>query len=349
MHKRFFPALVIALGGLMLSVSTTRAELFVPGDFQQDNGGTGNWSLGEAETMNDLGGGLWNYSLSGLSAENRYQFKIVDDPTPATPPAWSDGEVPDNGPGSPNSWFQTDATGAATIMLDRNTYEDGFLPAQDRISVSTDQTAFSNFYATGNWMNESGGTADWEPANSMFEMQSQGGGLYSVDVTVSTPGSYQFKATAGSFDFQWGTNGRLADSANFDFQTVAENQGVTFLLDLSKGAISFATDTFLDGDTDGDTVIEFEDDFGPIRDNWLNETFLRSEGNIDNEGDSAGIVDIADFRQWKDACTVAGCATASEIAEAFGSLGAAVPEPNSVLLMAVAALGFGARRLRIRN
>jgi len=68
----------------------------------------------------------------------------------------------------------------------------------------------------------------------------KGGGLWSVDVTISAIGSYSYKATGGSFDSQWGTNGRLNNSANWSFATTVVNEPVTFLLDVSKGAISIA-------------------------------------------------------------------------------------------------------------
>jgi hypothetical protein len=176
-------------------------------------------------------------------------------------------------------------------------------------------------------------------------MSDQGGGLWAVDATISTPGSYAFKATAAGgaepFDFQWGTNGRLVDSANLQFNAVAADQVFTFMLDVSKGAIGFTTDTFLEGDTNNNTVVELEPDFGPIRDNWLKETFLRAEGNLDNTGDSEGIVDIADFRQWKNAWN----GPPEAVAAAFASLGA-VPEPSSVALAVLAGVVMAGRRRR---
>lgn len=232
----------LALLSTMLAVSAlslpAMADLAVPGDFQDEIGAGADWSLADAPLMNDLGGGLWDISLSGLAADTRYQFKIVNaEPAPI---AWGNGEVPDNGPGSPNSWLQSDAAGEATINLDRNSYADGFLPAADRIVISTD-SSFTNFFATGDWMDEAGGAGDWNPSDPAFELQDQGSGLYSLDVTVSTPGVYQYKATGGSFDHQWGTNGRLTDAGNWQFETFSPGQSVTFLLDISKGAISLET------------------------------------------------------------------------------------------------------------
>jgi hypothetical protein len=219
--------------------SASWADLAVPGGYQTAGGYGSDWTPGNAPLMNDLTGGLWDLPLAGLAASTRYNFKIVDDEgTP--PPAWGDPEVPNNGGGSPDNWFWTGAGGDATIMLDRNTYGDGFLPATDRIVVSTDSTQFSSFFAVGDWMIEAGGGGNWNPADPMFAMTAQGGGLWSIGISISTPGSYLYKATGGGWDSQWGTNGRLNDSANMSFSTTLVNEPVTFLLDISKGAISIA-------------------------------------------------------------------------------------------------------------
>lgn len=334
--------------------ATSWAALGVPGNFQTEAGTGTDWTPATAPAMTDLTGGLFELTLSGLTTSSRYEFKILDDG--GIPPFdWNTStEVPNNGGGSPNSWFAPTAGGDITFQVDRNTYNDGFLPATDRIVASTDDdpNVFVGYYATGNWETEAGGTTDFSGGDPLFQMTNAGGNLWSVDVTISVPGSYAFKATAdggdplSSFLYQWGTNGRLVDSANFAFTTVAVDQEVTFMLDLDKGAISLTSGTFLPGDTDNDLTVEFEDDFGPIRDNWLRQTFLRAEGNLDNTGDSEGVVDITDFRQWKDACTMVGCATGPMIAESFALLGASVPEPSSMGLALVFVSGLLAGGLR---
>jgi hypothetical protein len=357
MEKRIYSTCAAALGVVILSASVSLAGLAVPGGYQIANGGGADWDPPTAPVMTDLTGGLYELPLTGLTGAvslTRFNFKVLDDGG-SPPAAWGDPEVPDNGAGSSDNWFVTDANGDATIMVDRNTYDDGFLPATDRITVSTDSTEFSNYYATGNWMDEAGGAMDWNAGDPLFELVDQGAGLWSVDATISTPGNYEFKATANpadanDFTFQWGTNGRLNNSTNFQFITVAADQEVSFLLDLTKGAISYSTDTFLLGDTDNDGMVEFEDDFFPIRDNWLNSTFLRAEGNLDNDGASNGIIDITDFRQWKNACAdnPGTCVLpGGGFGAAFASLGGGtVPEPSSAVLAIVAGMGLmaGARK-----
>lgn len=370
MENRIFSTLAVALGTALLGASVSFAGLAVPGNYQNEAGYGNDWTPADAPYMTDQGPGLFELPLTGLTGAvslTRFNFKILDDG--GNPPAefGVDPEVPNNGPGSPDNWFVTDANGDATIMLDRHDYTidsdngavgQGFLPAMDRITVSTDTTEFTSYYATGTWEDEAGGTlGDFSGGDPLFEMSNLGGDLWGVDVTISTPGSYSFKATAdGDFAYQWGTNGRLNDSANYSFVTVAADQQLTFMLDLAKGAIGYSTETFLAGDTDSDGVIEFEDDFGPIRDNWLNSTFLRADGNIDNTGDSEGVIDITDFRQWKNACEAnpGTCILpGGGMAAAFASLGGGgtVPEPSSAVLAIVAGLSLmaGTRKRRRRT
>jgi hypothetical protein len=97
------------------------------------------------------------------------------------------------------------------------------------------------------------------------------------------------------------------------------------------------------GDTDGNGIVEFEPDFGPIRDNWLetDASFQASLGRdlIREDGDLNfdGSVDIFDFREWKNAFN----GPAELVAQAYASLGAtAVPEPTSITLALVAGLGL---------
>jgi hypothetical protein len=77
------------------------------------------------------------------------------------------------------------------------------------------------------------------------------------------------------------------------------------------------------GDTDGDGIVEPED-LDPIRANWRMTGQTRAQGNL--SGDSAGLVDFTDFRQWKTAI-LAGGGSLDGIDLGFTT----VPEPSTVV------------------
>lgn len=343
MEKRILCTLVIALGTMMLSATNSQAIVgnpWIAGDFQTELGQSGDWNPAQGILLTDPNtDGIYDVTLgplTGAVAGTRFQYKILDD-SGSPPPAWGDPELtPTNG------WFLTNGTGSATISINTNTYNDGLLPATNRVIVSTDATEIASFHATGSWMNEASGGAvgDWTNNSPTFQLVNMGGGLFEVDVTIDTPGTYEYKVTKGDWDGQWGAQGRSVNAQNIQFDVVAANQNFTFILDLAKGAVGFTTDTFTPGDTNGNTIVDMND-FYPIRDNWLKPTFLRAEGNLVNTGASAGVVDIADFREWKNAYNGA----LSDVVAAWNSL-SAVPEPSSILLISLAGLMLSGRRLR---
>lgn len=330
MEKRFVFAFALAMTVALIGSSASYAALGVPGDYQDgllgENVPGGDWTpeLAPSMTETPASSGIYQLGVSSLQGPGRYQFKILDDG--GTPPfTWADTQLTPK-----NSWFLVSAAGSATISIDTNTYADGFLPTTNRVTSSTDSTLAPGFFATGNWMNEAGGAGDWNPGDALFQMSLVSGGLYSKTVTISTPGAYEFKATKGDWDGQWGADGRNVDASTIAFNVVEPNQEVTFSLDITKGAIKFETETFILGDTDNDTFVELSD-LDPIRDNFLTNTFVRSEGDLTGDG----VVDVADFHQWKAAYLALSVAASTS-----------VPEPGTLALLALGCLTICGRRSR---
>ena len=93
------------------------------------------------------------------------------------------------------------------------------------------------------------------------------------------------------------------------------------------------------GDTDNDGFVEPED-LTPIRTNWRLTGQTRLQGNL--SGDTAGLVNFADFRQWKTAILLGGGSLAG-LDLGFMS----VPEPSAMLLLLLGSLGlFRCRTVR---
>lgn len=96
----------------------------------------------------------------------------------------------------------------------------------------------------------------------------------------------------------------------------------------------------LPGDTDGNNMVELAD-LEPIKMNWRMTGKTRMQGNL--TGDTAGLVDFADFRQWKTAF-LGGGGSLDGIDLSF----TAVPEPSALVFVVASAAAFGCVRLRRR-
>lgn len=100
------------------------------------------------------------------------------------------------------------------------------------------------------------------------------------------------------------------------------------------------------GDTDGNGLVEYPQDFDPILNNWreTNDTFGMTLARTDGDLNVDGVINVSDFREWKDAYLAAG-GSPEQVLAAFASLG--VPEPTSAALAALvltAVAGAGRRR-----
>jgi len=216
-----------ASSAAILLASSANAAYYLPGQIS-----TPNWDPPNSPTMADMGGGIFEYSPSGLTPGNYYEFKILN---------VTDGSADWGDPGIPNSnsWLRAGAGGGATIRLNTNTLVDGNYPATNRISI-IGGTAWTP-QAVGDFMNEAGGAGDWNPDDSAFDMADMGGGLYQLTKTISTPGSYQYKNSYGSgWGFQLGADGLSINANTLPFTTTDPNQQVVFSANPGEGWVNVA-------------------------------------------------------------------------------------------------------------
>lgn len=167
------------------------------------------------------GSGIWVASFTGLTPNNREEFKITD------------GTWNNSFPG-PNSWLYTDSAGAVTISYDTNTYSDGWSPTTERLGLSTDPGAWT---AVGDWQHLVGGI-DWTNNDPFTSMVAQGGGIYRLQATIPA-GTYSWKpVVTGSWDsISW--DNRSVNTANWSFTTDAVNNTVVFWVNEFAGTAKF--------------------------------------------------------------------------------------------------------------
>jgi MYXO-CTERM domain-containing protein len=200
-------SVVIALGALCAVAGLAQAQpYFVRGEF---NGWTNS-----VTPMADMGGGMYQSTITGLTPGTPYQHKAtVDD--------WS-FSAPGTGE---NAYAVGNASGALTINFFPNTtWSDGYQPAaQQRIGYVDP--------GMHGWeiMGEFNG---WSAPVAL--MSNMGGGVYAYTVPAA-PGAYQFKfRKEGDWNVSIGdTFGRFASNPS-----VTVNPGdnaVAFTLDLPNG------------------------------------------------------------------------------------------------------------------
>jgi hypothetical protein len=220
MGRLLFPRLLAAACLLPITAAATSAAWNVPGSW--DNG-VGMWDAStNLMTETAPGSGVFNASLTGLTANAFFEFKVVEDGSFAVayPPA--------------NSWAFADGNGDLTVTFDTNAAGSNWSPQTHRISVSNDVTTV---HAVGNFMEAAGGAGNWNPSDPAFQMSPLGGGLYSLAATISTPGTYEFKSTKGDWGGQWGGDGRSVNSSTVFFTTTSAGQAVNFYTDTALGAV----------------------------------------------------------------------------------------------------------------
>lgn len=159
----------------------------------------GAWLLGDdwnadSNDFADLGGGIYQNTLSGLVAGDRYAFKIIEDADNDNIGDWANDKIV---PAGNNAVVYADAGGNVTIDYDSN---------DERYLVSSFQTA-NSWFAVGTFQDESGAAGDWDNMAAATEMTDIGGGIYEFVTPVIAAGTYEWKATTNGWDFQVGDEG----------------------------------------------------------------------------------------------------------------------------------------------
>jgi len=180
------------------------SQPYIAGEF---NG----WDPG-LNPMTDMGGGIWEYTIAGLSPGQYQQFKI-------TPGDWSTTQP------AANSWYNADASGEVTITFNTNVLSDGWLPEQFRVGVSTEPGSWSLVGDYNGWWNA-------DPSQAMAPL---GGGIYAITQTFAA-GNYLLKPTqTGTWD-AIGTDGRSIDAWNYYLELASESE-VTVYVDAYAGTM----------------------------------------------------------------------------------------------------------------
>lgn len=228
MRTQPYPCRLLPLLAASLLPAASHGALVIAGSLQDELGNPADWDPPNSTLiMTDAGGGLHTYTVAGgaLTTGTFYEFKVLDDG--GTPPAnWGDPEVVNQNTmiyGSPNAipitvdTTQTNGSGGAVVWVGSDS-----IPLQ----------------VVGDFMDEAGGAGDWNPSDPTFAMTNGGGGYYSFTTNISTPGSYQFKATDGTgWNYQVGPDGFTNNAGTAAFTTTAPGEEVTFFIDTVRGQI----------------------------------------------------------------------------------------------------------------
>ena len=168
--------------------------------------------------MTEIKPGIWTYTISGLTAGARQEFKITD------------GTWDWNHPG-PNSWYYAGQDGSVTVTFNQNFVDDGWLPAQHRLGLSTDP---------GSWA-IAGDFNEWNNAAPGWEMTHLRNGIYVLNAFFST-GNYEFKPVyTGTWD-SISEDARSTNTANMSVEITEEDELVDIYVDAFAGVVGIGMD-----------------------------------------------------------------------------------------------------------
>jgi hypothetical protein len=185
-----------------MATTVTAQPYYARGDFNA-------WGI--SNIMTDMGGGLWQGTVSGLTPGDMPEYKIADENWTVS---W---------PGS-NGRVAVDAAGEINFNLMLGTFADGWSPAADRVGYADPgQHGWDIMGSFNSW------------SSPVVLLTDMGGGLYSGQAVVPVAGNYEFKfRKEGDWAITIGDNfGNSA--ANIPITTNNANDVVTFELDLPNG------------------------------------------------------------------------------------------------------------------
>ncbi|HJQ79373.1 MAG TPA: LamG domain-containing protein [Lacipirellulaceae bacterium] len=310
----------------------------------------GHWDF-EDGMATDLTGNGANGTLAGTAA-------IVVDPDPERGMVYSgDGNNSKIDLGNPASlnvvgqmsvaaWVKPNVLpqgqGNAGI-LQRGHQTGGGLPQREFVLRTGVNTATTSSYQFGTWSPNMHATfvAPAEDVNTWVHlagtMTDVGGGLFTyrlyrngteVAVVENGPGMLPDYSVGWAIGARGGVTGQEREWNGFIDDVRIYNHPLSVEEVLMA---MFGGPPPVPGDTDGDGIGgEFPDDFEPIRANFRKSVSGRSMGDLV----TSGVVDFADFHQWKTAF-VGGGGSLAGLDLSFGN----VPEPSAAALALLALLG----------
>lgn len=220
---------MIASAVALASVSALQASLVVVGSLQTEQGNPADWDPMNSTLVMTEASGVYTYTATGLSDGVLYEFKVLDNEG-TLPTVWGDPEIV-----PVNTALWGDATGSSLITVNTN------LTNNNGNAVVWITSNNAPLQAVGNFMVAAGGAADWVPQDPTFNMTPQGAGYFTLDTTISTPGTYEFKANDGTgatgWEHQVGPDGISNNAGTISFTTTSNNQPVTLFVDLTNQSI----------------------------------------------------------------------------------------------------------------
>lgn len=257
----------------------------VSGALQTEQGDPADWDPVNSSLLCAREGAIYTVRAHNLANGTPYDFEIVTDrghpPVGASDPRIAAGLR-----------AVGDADGTITIIVD-----DGLTNNKGGPAVWIDTDAAS-LQVVGNFMDEAGGAADWNPADPAFAMTPLGQGRYVYTATISTPNDFGFKTTYGAgWSHQVGIDGFNDNALVLPFATTTPNQQVRLFVDLRAQRLEAWTGP-CGLDRNGDLRLDMFDLIDLLR--AVDEADPAADVNVD------GVVDSADVAAFVDAMAT-GC------------------------------------------